>query len=91
MDTFSYTSEGIKKLQSSRNNFFSSLFWAFPAGRAMRCNLFSLEEREKRISTSIPNAVYGNHNPLFFINVLYLNSTVFLQTPSQFETLTQFY
>ena len=61
-------------MQFLRSFLYLSTIWAFPKGRAVRCNLFPLKERGKRISTSIPNAtlfvtqlIYIK-NPLRYIN-----------------------
>ena len=50
---FYFVQETIEFLRSF---LYFSIIWAFPKGRAIRYNLFSLKEREKRISTTIPNA-----------------------------------
>jgi hypothetical protein len=64
MDTFSYTNAVARKLQFIKNNFFKG-FLGVPFGRAIRCNLFIFKEKIKRISTAIPNAVYGLQNIAF--------------------------
>ena len=85
MDTFNCTFGLAKKLHYFEKIFFKAPDYSksidynlgVPYGRAIRCNLFIFKEKIKRISTAIPNPVYGKQNVFGFSSTLNQNKYYF--------------